>query len=327
MASEKNADLSGFENKGVTIVAESDPSYEAGHGRGLYCEDILEPLPQRINALGDTVTKKGNAWIVLGRDRPGSRSSGYGGSGATQASAIDLCVGMGTGRNNEQVDPNFKGDAARIYISQRCDIDNAFKIKPAVPEWGSMDAGTATGKSDIGYPENQSAIGIKADSVRVIGTNGIKCITRPQNQDSRGGTAAFNGIELIAGNAEKELQYMVKGDNLVDCLSELEERLAKVTAMVFNFLTAQIKVNGSLAKHTHIGKGSGASALGGPVSTFVETFASVGLAPTALNTILDEAQGIMDNFSERSNLNINWHQKYLSPMQNTYILSKYNKVN
>jgi len=320
--SEKNVDLSGFENDAVVTVAENDPSYEAGHGRGLYCEDILEPLPQRINALGETVTKNGNAWIVLGRDRPGSRSSGYGGSGATQASSIDLCVGMGTGRNNEQVDPNFKGDAARIYISQRCDVDDAFRLMP--PQTGMSDpsTGESDGISDIGYPKNQSAIGIKADSVRVIGTNGIKCITRPQNQDSRGGTAAFAGIELIAGNDEGELQYMVKGDNLIECLSDLEDRIAKVASMVFNFLTAQIKVNAGLAKHYHFGMGV---SLGVPVP--VTTYPSLDLAPVSLNAILDEAQGVMDNFSERANLNINWHQKYLTPMNSKYILSKYNKVN
>lgn len=311
----------------VSYAEEHDPSYQSGEaGRGLFCEEILEPLPQRINALGDTVTKNGNAWIVLGRDRPGSRSSGYGGSGATQASSIDLCVGMGTGRNNEQVDPNFKGDAARIYISQRCDIDNAFKIKPAVPEWGSMDAGTATGKSDIGYPENQSAIGIKADSVRVIGTNGIKLITRPQNQGTRGGPAGFAGIELIAGNSEKELQYMVRGDNLVDCLTALEERIAKVMSLVFNFLTAQMEANTALASHIHTGTGMGAN-LGGPVLSTVTVFPSPNGAPGCLNAIMNEAEGIMDDFSERANLNINWHQRYLSQMSSKYILSNYNKVN
>jgi|19_taG_2_1085344.scaffolds.fasta_scaffold15626_3 hypothetical protein len=311
----------------VSYAEEHDPSYQSGEaGRGLFCEEILEPLPQRINALGDTVTKNGNAWIVLGRDRPGSRSSGYGGSGATQASAIDLCVGMGTGKANEYVDPNFKGDAARIYISQRCDIDNAFKIKPAVPEWGSMDAGTATGKSDIGYPENQSAIGIKADSVRVIGTNGIKLITRPQNQGTRGGPAGFAGIELIAGNSEKELQYMVRGDNLVDCLTALEERIAKVMSLVFNFLTAQMEANTALASHIHTGTGMGAN-LGGPVLSTVTVFPSPNGAPGCLNAIMNEAEGIMDDFSERANLNINWHQRYLSQMSSKYILSNYNKVN
>jgi len=312
---DKLVDTSAFPNQSIIEVAESDPSYQAGYGQGLFCEDILEPLPKRINTSGERVLNKGNSWIVLGRDRTGSRSSGYGGGGATQASSIDLCVGMGALEpgSGQFADPNFKGDAARIYISQRTDIDDAFKIKSST--------GNLTSKSDIKFPENQSAIGIKADSVRVIGTNGIKFITRTQNQDSRGGRAAFNGIELIAGNADDELQYMVKGENLVEGLEELEDRITDLYAVVFSFLTAQLKVNSKLAFHTHFGTTTSYP----PVP--VQGMPSFQALPACFNAVMDEAEGLMDSFSGRINLNINWRNKYLSEFSSKYILSKYNKVN
>tara|TARA_Y100000034_G_scaffold94713_1_gene114838 strand:+ start:4779 stop:5720 length:942 start_codon:yes stop_codon:yes gene_type:complete len=313
MAEEKLVNHDGAANDSARTIAENDPSYQAGFGRGLLNDHILEPLPKRINTTGEKVINNGNAWIVLGRDRPGSRAKGYGGSGATQASAIDLCVGMGNPAPGpataEFVDPNFKGDSARIYISQRCDVDDAFYLRT------SKDS-----KSDIGFVENQSAIGLKADSVRVVGVNGIKLITRPQNKDSRGGMAAFNGVELIAGNVDSELQYMVKGNNLVESMAQLEQRVSELSAVVFSFLKSQILVNTSIASHTHTGVGGGVS---GPV----QTFPSIGLTSKGVSTISDEIEQWMDTFKGRVNLNIFWHNNYLSPAGDKYILSKYNKVN
>ena len=304
-------------------IADNDPGYRAGVGTGVLNEVISEPLPKRITTDGETVINRGNSWIVLGRDRPASRSSGFGGSGATQASAIDLVVGMGAlereRREPEYADPNFKGDAARIYISQRSDIDDAFNI-------------TSERASDIGNQKNQSAIGMKADSVRIIGTNGIKLLTRMHNRDSRGGLAAYNGIELVAGGrsggekAEEHLQYMVKGENLVDALSELEDRISGIYAIVLNFLKAQIQVNSAIGSHNHMGSGVGGNA-GGPIATVVNTAPSFTLPSACVQAIQDAAEGVVDNMKGRTNMNINWHNKYLIEASSNYILSKYNKVN
>jgi hypothetical protein len=311
MAEEKLVNQDTFKNDGPLKVAETDPRWRAGYERGLANECMLEPLPKRINTTGEKIINQGNSWFVLGRDRTGSRASGYGGSGATQASAIDICVGMGNGSDPgpataEFVDPNFKSDSARIYISQRTDIDDAFRLKVVGSE------------SDIGDTENQSGIGMKADSIRIIGTNGIKFVTRPQNKDSRDGTASYSGIELIACNDQRELQYMVKGQNLVEALAELEERVAALSGILLTFLGAQIKVNTKIATHSH----EGASAAG-PVSIMP----SFPLAGKAISTIMDEVECVVDTFKERLNLNINWHQKYLGGHSSKYILSKYNKVN
>ena len=320
MSEDKLVNQESWKNSGPLNVAEGDPRWRAGYGRGIGGDDMVEPggSTQRINTTGEQVQNNGNAWVVLGRDRTGSRMSGYGGAGATQASAIDFCVGMGIGSNPgpataEVVDPNFKSDAARIYISQRTNIDEAFRLT------------TPESNSDIGISENQSGIGIKADSIRVIGVNGVKLISRPQNKDSRDGTAVYGGIELIACNDQKSLQYMVKGGNLVTALSELEERISAVQEVLFGFLKSQIVFNSSLATHVHVAP----QAPGGAIPTLP----SVSLVGTGTETIASEIEGVLDTFKEKLNLNINWHQKYLASLgvdddnNPTYILSRYNKVN
>jgi hypothetical protein len=312
MAQEEDlVDKRAWKNDGPESVADSVPFPDKGIGGN----SMLEPLPKRINTTGEKIVNRGNSWFILGRDRTGSRASGYGGAGATQASSIDICVGMGNGSNPgpataEFVDPNFKSDSARIYITQRTNIDEAFRL------------GAQGSQSDIGDTENQSGIGMKADSIRIVGTNGIKLITRPQNKDSRDGTASFTGIELIACNDQKELQYMVKGQNLVEALSELEDRVAALSGILLTFLSAQLQVNTALASHTH--QIAGASPAG-PVSGVA--FPSPRLAGKAVSTIMDEVEAVMDVFKERINLNINWHQRYLGGASSKYILSKYNKVN
>jgi len=71
-----------------------------------------------------------NTWIVLGRDRPGTEVSGYGGLGDDGAGAIDIVVGRMGPRPQcgVWVAPDFFQDAARIHISQKTDIDENFGL-------------------------------------------------------------------------------------------------------------------------------------------------------------------------------------------------------
>jgi len=108
-------------------------------------------------------------------------------------------------------------DSARIYISHRADIDS--------PEYFNL----AEGK--VGNLSNRSAIAIKADSVRLIGREGIKLVT--SGDQYSGGAGLFigdniQGIDLIAGNNDSDLQPMVKGDDLAMLLDNLIEIVADV---------------------------------------------------------------------------------------------------
>ena len=272
-------------------------------GNGVFCDTMVEPFPNYISSASEKVTQHGNSWIVLGRDRPASRASGYGGQGHTQASSIDIVVGRGAPVPNAaiNVDPSFSNDAARIYISQKTDIDDNFRI---------VNGG-------MGSSRAKSGIGIKADAVRIIGTEGIKLVTRTSATNSKGGSVAPAGIELIAVNDEEGLQAMVKGQNMVEALSDLEERISDLSALVLNFLKAQTSFNNTITMHTHVS----VPVIGGPTSPSIE------LIPAGINATLDSAQAMVDNFKGRMNTNILWHNKYLNPMSSKYICSKYNKVN
>ena len=288
-----SVDYSGFSS----AITETIPENNGVNGRAM-----LEPFPTYITAPCEKVTQHGNSWIVLGRDRPASRASGYAGQGHTQASSIDIVVGRGAPvpTSNINVDPSFSNDAARIYISQKTDIDDNFRIVN-----GGM------GKSIA-----KSGIGIKADAVRIIGTEGIKLVTRTSATNSKGGSAAPSGIELIAVNDEEGLQPIVKGQNMVEALSGLEDRISDLSALVLNFLKAQASFNSSITSHTHV-----SFPIGGPTTPSIE------LLPAGINATLESAEAMVDNFKGRMNTNILWHNKYLNPMSSKYICSKYNKVN
>ena len=187
---------------------------------GLNGQNIPEAVPFHDQADCEIVYKNANnAWIVLGRDRPGPKNSGYGGRGATQAGSIDLVVGkMGAAKDgpksNIYVDPNFGSDAARIYISQKTDIDKNF--------------GLVAG--NVGLSVARSGIGIKADAVRLVGREGIKLVTGtgPKERNSAGEKLKTTyGIDLIAGNDDEtlELEPMVKGRRLANALKDMNERI------------------------------------------------------------------------------------------------------
>ena len=108
-------------------------------------------------------------------------------------------------------------DSARIYISQRADIDS--------PEYFNLAEGR------VGNLTNRSAIAIKADSVRLIGREGIKLVTSTDAYNGSSGMFIgdnIQGIDLIAGNDDSNLQPMVKGDDLAKVLDDLLELVSNL---------------------------------------------------------------------------------------------------
>jgi len=214
-------------------------------GRGINCGDLLEAIPNYVRAQCETVHEgKNNTYIILGRDRPGLRKSGYGGKGDTQAGMIDIVVGrMGSeakdvNKAGEKVfaDPDLQKDAARIYISQKADIDDYFKLADGT----------------LGNSKSKSAIAIKADDVRVISRQGIKLITATDPKNSQGGAVkSASGIDLIAGNDDEDMQPLVKGDNLSDCISEVIKKMSQLDGTLINYIKYQLTFNKAVMAHYH----------------------------------------------------------------------------
>ena len=246
-------DLKGF-TKAQRLALEASSTTNDVASSGVNSQNLVEPVPQFDRAdsdSGDTIKGKNNAWIVLGRDRPAGLESGYGGKGQTQCGAIDVVVGrMSATRSGPQSDrrvaPNFFTDAARIYVSQKTDIDSNFAL---------------VGDSQV---EARSGIGIKADAVRVIGREGVKIVTgkgknlegvgQGGERNSQGGEIeSIAGIELIAGNdVESEtLEPFVKAYALADTLQEMADFINSLANIVNEMAKNQSQLNQTLATHTH----------------------------------------------------------------------------
>jgi len=270
-----------------------------------------EPIPTYIQADAETAFQSTNinASIVLGNDRPGNLASGHGGKGDTQCATIDIVAGRASLYLVEEssdgkkilVNPNIRADAARIYISQKTDIDSNF--------------GLADGR--IGNSKNKSAIALKADGIRVVAREGIKLITKTDFVNSNSEqTSENNGIEIIALNDDTNLQPMVLGNNLESCLNVLITEIDNLQNRVAHFIENQQKFNNQLQNHSHVNHAPGLPSLpSAPV--MLENLKLV------WKKIIHHDTGLY--FQKTNFLGIS--QDYLSTGGSKTIKSKYNKVN
>ena len=294
--------------------------------KGQNCGKLYEAVPKFNQAPCELVIKnQNNAWIVLGRDRPDKKDSGKGGAGETRAGAIDICVGrMGFEPDgNAAVDNNFKADAARIYISQRTDVDRNFAL-PA-------------GQS--GMSEERSAIAMRADEIRINARRSIKLVTGVYGKlNSFGQRDDFTyGIDLIAGGQDGELfmplpdptdpsvdrlQPLVKGYSLVECLKEIMGVIIEFHQTVQHWMTIQTKFNSTIMYHSHTG-------LAGPIPT--QTAPDPILGVTAFETMLKTLDdGIIQLDHNMANILGAVTNKYLEPRDTSaphYICSNQNRTN
>jgi len=250
---------------------------------------------------------RNNTWIVLGRDRNGPLNSGFGGKGHSKSGAIDIVVGRlsavdAKSLKDKKVNPSFTADAARIYISQKCLIDEYFMI-------GNM-SNFKTSPS--------SAIGIKADNVRIIGRNSIKLVTRTDSLMSNNNPPYdMMGIQLIANNDEASLQPMVLGTNLVNALGKLTDEMATIIGHLQKFVNIQVQFNDSLANHTHLSPFYGQKTSFDPNVIIEAKKAYMKVFTTVAQELL----------SSTNNL-ISWQSKYLiCGNKGNYINSMYNFTN
>jgi hypothetical protein len=257
IATQSLVDLENLPSFFYDDAEEEIPDVAAGvSGQGLNCDVIPEPTPKFSKASCERVITSGtNAWIVLGRDRPSNKASGYGGQGGTAAGSIDLVVGRKPLDPELEVDPSFISDAARIHISQRTDVDR--------------NLGLVSGQ--VGAVEARSAIGMKADEIRLVARGGIKIVTEGRGAiNSAGGKIkSTSGIDLIAGNDEggmgftlspfppffslvnDPLQPIPKGLELRDALLEMMDTIDDLAAMVGAMANQMVITNNALSAHIH----------------------------------------------------------------------------
>jgi hypothetical protein len=303
---------------------------------GIECDKLAEPIPLFDKAPCEKIIEgENNSWIVLGRDRPRSFASGYGGRGDTQAGSIDIVVGrMGPEPKSDViVDPVFcdvdkdgsfyHSDAARIYISQKTQIDTNFKIVPG---------NVGTSQLPSGEEAPRSAIALKADHVRIVGRETIKIVTKGDAKNSQGASLnSVGGIELIAGNYTDlqfdpmapgakstvyELQPLVKGKNLAEAIEVLAQQVETLNGLVDTILTTQMEYNNAIQNHWHHSPFFGLTTTPSPIVMAVGIKSCVNLLQ----------QGMVQLTLNRTNL-INFRTNYLSQAGSKYINSRFNSTN
>ena len=195
----------------------------------------------------DKPFRKGNAGMTIGKDRESHQFSGFGGKPSNgQCASIDIVAGNQAflaAAGPFPVDPDFKL-AARVYISQKSNVDGFFELP----------AGTV-GNTSMTAP--RSTVAVKADTIRIIGRENIKLITRTDDFNSQGARLDNKfkrgfGIDLIGMADDADMQPLVKGDNLRECLGAMIRTLDVVTTMLMNFLEYDRQFKNAVQTHTHM---------------------------------------------------------------------------
>jgi hypothetical protein len=198
---------------------------------------------------------------------------------------------------------NYKVDAARIVVCQKGDVDEDFGLRP--------------GK--VGSSVARSFVAMKADSVRITARESIKLVTGTDNENSQGGRIDVpRGIDLIGANDDQDMQPLVKGSNLLECLDDMNENISALNGIVMDFLTQQLLFNTTLAFHVHIDPLSGITGPSGEV-----LFAWATSIPQTIGVTFSS---IIANKINNGRVYI----RYLIPkpfLEDKFICSKYNNTN
>jgi hypothetical protein len=275
---------------------------------GIRGSTLYDPTNTPIfnNTLSEKVIQgQDNTWIVFGRDRPSDWDSGYGGKGHLKAGSIDIVVGrlsaMDASENPGPVNSNTGMDAARVYLSQKADID----------EYYNLSAGTT------GLSKALSAVAVKADAVRIIARDSLKLVTNTDSKLSNGEEAYSGaGVQMIANNDSSDMQPIPRGNNLVEAFEELSSHIKELNGVVMTFLKTQQKFNDAISDHTHFSPFYG-------LETSLDPFLYVDHKAVLLQQYLQTEQGLKFN---TNNIEA-WKTKYIRSTGSKYINSYFHSLN
>ena len=200
-----------------------------------------------------------NCYIIMGKDRECGTVTGYGGGPKngkyhTGTGAIDIVVGLepvakipspAGGKSLAYCNKNFVKDAARIYLSQKTDIDGYFNIKRH--------------RLPHGESKGVSGIGIKADAVRIIGRQDIKLVTFTDSKtgNNKKDIKSAGGVHLMAGPPGKAIhdsEPLVKGLLLKKFHNDVViQGMMEILEIIKRLVQRQNKINKTVSEHVHIG--------------------------------------------------------------------------
>jgi len=263
---------------------------------GIYLSDEKESLPifgpvadcekiisrrKSTNVLTGEAGHAGSR-IVFTKDNYGHRGTGCGGSGMTMCEAIDIVAGSLSCEKELKTSScrsraNFITDGARIYLTERGDIQNYFALG---------EASSATSISS----ELKSGIGIKADHTLIIGRELVR-IVAGLAQGVEGGARLVNQNEIpkprieIAASDDSNAQPAVLGDSLIDHLESIKDEFMKVYEKIQGIESQLIENKYLLATHFHSGAGIG----------YIQTFPD----PVIVSDAMSSLGGYLNNTREK----------------------------
>ena len=291
------------------------------------------PVPRPVfgRSGNEDVWNHENSWIVMTRDRWASTKSGYGGQGRNDCSAIDIVTGrMAWDPDPCTVsDPNFKSDAARIYISQMADVDRYFNLDVNDRLYNLAIGKDNPGHGGVANSHARSCVGIKADAVRLIGREGIKLVTRTEGKNSlKQRIENIPGIELIAGNDAGKLQPITKADDASLCFQEMADLVMDLGASLKK--TQETLINFAIAYGSHFHYAGAFPTT--PGFSAVPIMAPAGgplfdATSQSIKIIGDTGGAIIINDIACKNLGFAWRTTFTKPVGSHYIGSRHNKVN
>ncbi len=252
------------------------------------CEKIIS---RKISLTGD----HSGARIVLTRDNFGHRATGLGGAGAHLCEAIDIVAGSLTSskerkRGNTQSRANFAEDGARLYLTERGDINAYFAT-------AKSDAAKVSADSKL-----KSGAGLKADHTLIIGRERVRILAGVSKYDGgerlATGEPSANGIIEIGGADQSNHQPAVLGDNLMKYLEEMNESISDLSKRITDLEMDLVDYKFSMAIHQHQGAGVGAIVtFPDPVSAVPEFLESVApLINKTTGTVLKEYNQVIKKF-------------------------------
>jgi hypothetical protein len=205
------------------------------------------------------IENRHNSGIVLGRDYK------YDPLNDTSIGMIDITAGRVANANvnglpllgdeaeeDKRSIGDFDLDAARIYLSQKTDIDTLFNLPPG----------------NLGTAKTRSAVGIKADAVRLVSrdaSSGIKLVVEGKDNSQGGDGDGLGGVDLIAGGGVN-MQPIPKATDLAKTLDKMTEFVMTIESMVMSFVEAQQEFNTQVATELNISPFYGLRTLPDPAS-------------------------------------------------------------
>jgi len=246
----------------IQNTIKTNPAFPKNTGLFLTEDDESLPIFGPVGNVEHIISRKGGigndghagARIVLTKDNYGHRGTGLGGHGFTMCEAIDIVAGSlsceeKTYTGSTTTRANFITDGARIYLTERGDIQHYFAIGKR------SEAVSLSSKM-------KSGIGMKADQTLIMGRERVMILAGLALAEGGDRTVTQNSnvnpkIEIARVN-DKESQPAVLGNNLVEYLGEMKKEMQKLRNKIQEVNRDLMEYKYAMATHQHTGFGLGA---------------------------------------------------------------------